>query len=73
MAAGYLRWYGYAFATTFLRSPPSTVPMKAPAQLGSDQPRRVEWAGNQPAAPAVSSLGLVIHTASSQDTHRNRK
>jgi len=31
----YLRWYGYAYATTFLRSPPSTVPMKAPAQLGS--------------------------------------
>jgi dolichol-phosphate mannosyltransferase len=25
----YLRWYGYAFATTFLRRPPSTVAMKA--------------------------------------------
>ena len=25
----YLRWFGYAFATTFLRRPPSTVAMKA--------------------------------------------
>jgi dolichol-phosphate mannosyltransferase len=24
----YLRWYFYAFATTFLRRPPSTVAMK---------------------------------------------
>ena len=24
----YLRWYFYAFATTFLRRPPSTVPMR---------------------------------------------
>jgi dolichol-phosphate mannosyltransferase len=24
----YLRWYGYAFATTFLRRPPGTVPLK---------------------------------------------
>jgi glycosyltransferase involved in cell wall biosynthesis len=24
----YLRWYGYAFATTFLRRPPETVPLK---------------------------------------------
>ena len=24
----YLRWYGYAFATTFLRRPPHTVPLK---------------------------------------------
>ena len=31
----YLRWYGYAYATTFLRRPPSTVPMNAPAQPGS--------------------------------------
>jgi glycosyltransferase involved in cell wall biosynthesis len=27
---GYLRWYGYAFATTLLARPPSTVPMRAP-------------------------------------------
>lgn len=26
----YLRWYGYAFATTFLRRPPETVELKAP-------------------------------------------
>jgi dolichol-phosphate mannosyltransferase len=31
----YLRWYGYAYATTFLRRPASTVPMKVPAQPGS--------------------------------------
>src|ERR1700741_244056 len=31
----YLRWSGYAYATTFLRRPPSTVPMRAPAQPGS--------------------------------------
>ena len=24
----YLRWYFYAFATTFLRRPPSSVPMR---------------------------------------------
>ena len=26
----YLRWYGYAFATTFLRRPPRTVTLKEP-------------------------------------------
>jgi dolichol-phosphate mannosyltransferase len=26
----YLRWFGYAFATTFLRRPPETVVMKSP-------------------------------------------
>jgi dolichol-phosphate mannosyltransferase len=26
----YLRWYGYAFATTFLRRPPGTVTLKGP-------------------------------------------
>jgi hypothetical protein len=26
----YLRWYGYAFATTFLRRRPETVELKAP-------------------------------------------
>jgi glycosyltransferase involved in cell wall biosynthesis len=26
----YLRWYGYAFATTFLRRPPETVTLKGP-------------------------------------------
>jgi hypothetical protein len=26
----YLRWYGYAFATTFLRRPPGTVALKEP-------------------------------------------
>jgi dolichol-phosphate mannosyltransferase len=26
----YLRWYGYAFATTFLRRPPHTVTLKEP-------------------------------------------
>jgi dolichol-phosphate mannosyltransferase len=26
----YLRWYGYAFATTFLRRPPETVALKSP-------------------------------------------
>jgi hypothetical protein len=26
----YLRWYGYAFATTFLRRPPRTVALKEP-------------------------------------------
>jgi glycosyltransferase involved in cell wall biosynthesis len=31
----YLRWYGYAYATTVLRRPPSTVPMKAPAPSSS--------------------------------------
>jgi hypothetical protein len=25
----YLRWYGYAFATTWLRRPPDTVPLKS--------------------------------------------
>jgi hypothetical protein len=26
----YLRWYAYAFATTFLRRPPRTVALKEP-------------------------------------------
>jgi dolichol-phosphate mannosyltransferase len=30
----YLRWYGYAFATTYLRRPASTVRRKAPARAG---------------------------------------
>jgi glycosyltransferase involved in cell wall biosynthesis len=29
-APAYLRWFRYAFATTFLRRPPSTVTLKAP-------------------------------------------
>jgi hypothetical protein len=28
----YLRWYGYAFATTVLRRPPGTVPLKTAFQ-----------------------------------------
>ena len=33
----YLRWYGYAFATTYLRRSASTVAMKPPAQPASAQ------------------------------------
>ena len=29
----YLRWYGYAFATTFLRRPPRTVALKDPRPM----------------------------------------
>ncbi len=31
----YLRWYGYAFATTFLRRPPESVARKAPVRNAS--------------------------------------
>jgi hypothetical protein len=34
----YLRWYGFAFATTFLRRPPETVALKDRGPLGPDQP-----------------------------------
>ncbi len=30
----YLRWYGYAFATTYLRRPAAGVPLKTPARAG---------------------------------------
>ena len=32
----YLRWYRYAFATTYLARPPQTVAMKMPAPTGTD-------------------------------------
>ena len=32
----YLRWYRYAFATTYFLRPPQTVTMKAPAHAGND-------------------------------------
>ena len=34
----YLRWYGYAFATTYLRRGAQDVPLRMPARAGAPQP-----------------------------------
>ena len=51
----YVRWYLYAFATTYLRQPPSTVPLKASSKASA-----TIWPKSAPTAQSEAIVHLKI-------------